>query len=257
MEIGALPRAQALQALGRQQQRALSQGNTALVETLYGDLVTLQRARGATVEAMAERAERRNRRVEWLGTGLPVVLLGGAGLLGGAVAGVTMAEVTPLWAALFDGALLGGLAGAMVGALVAYSAVDLSDPGRPVLEALERCGGLLQAELQQPTPEISRTEILDQLSQDKERFAETGDRTRVRQTRRAARYFDRNPELELGRLYCWARTNHNRPTIASLETVLNRQSLRQLLVGETSPVDLSWLPDEVLVGDQSLPIDQA
>ena len=253
VEIGALPRTQALQALGRQQQRALSQGDTALVDGLYRDLVTLQRARGSTVGGMAQRADRRSQRFEWFSGGGPVAALGGAGLLGGAVAGVALAQATPLWSALFDGAWMGGLAGAMVGALVTYSAVDMSDPGRPVREALERCDGLLQAELRHPTPEVARTEILAQLDRD----AARQDLYTARQTRQGARYLKRHPDLGLGQLYCWARTRQNQPTIASLEAVLAQQPLRQLITSDGGPTELEWTLDELRVGDQSLFIDQA
>ncbi|MCA9792993.1 MAG: hypothetical protein KC910_14395 [Candidatus Eremiobacteraeota bacterium] len=252
MEIGALPRTQALQALGRQQQRALSQGDTALVDGLYRDLVTLEKARGSTVGGMAQRAESRNRRVKWLCGTAPLNILGGAGLLGGAVAALALSKTAPLLNA-FLGAVAGGLAGQLVGALVVFTAADRQDPGRPVLEALERCDGLLQAELQHPTPEVARTEILAQLDRD----AARQDLYTARQTRQGARYLKRHPDLGLGQLYCWARTRQNQPTIASLEAVLAQQPLRQLITSDGGPTELEWTQDELRVGDQSLFIDQA
>ncbi|MGE0493541.1 MAG: hypothetical protein AB7S38_30310 [Vulcanimicrobiota bacterium] len=263
MKVGSMPRSQAMEALRRQQQKALSEGDETLAGTISTDLATLQGVRGDTVYDMYNGAQRKSEvfrywsEPEMLGRGAK------AGAVLGTVVGVgvSLANAQPVLGGLVAGAVFGGLGGVMAATMVAMFTMNMSDPGAPILAALERSSVLLAREGQNPTPPlpvVSRGEILEQLTQDHQRYSDLGDLPRAFQLDRGAKYFSAHSEMGLSQLHTWAVENRNGATIGSLHSLLSRrlsaEELKQYLQASTSQVDLDWMQDEVRVGDQSLPV---
>lgn len=263
MKVGSMPRQQAMEALRRRQQAALSNGDETLAGTISKDLVTLQKTRGETVYDMYRYAQHKSERYEWFGSAACLKTCGGIGAATGAAigVGVALSNASPAVGGLVVGGLVGGTLGLMIGGMMDPAISWRDNPGTPMLEALHRSSSILASEASNPTPalpDISREEIAQQLREDHQTFSDRGELGKAYQLETGLNTFSASVQMKLPELHSWAVEHRNEATVHSLHVVLSRhmtaEQLKLYLTGTDSAVDLSWLQEEVRVGDQSLPV---
>ncbi|MCA9792994.1 MAG: hypothetical protein KC910_14400, partial [Candidatus Eremiobacteraeota bacterium] len=175
--------------------------------------------------------------------------------------GVALSSALPAVGGLLVGGMLGGVFGLMAAGMMDPAINWRDNPGTPLLEALERSSSILASEASNPTPalpDIARQEITQQLREDHQAFSDQGDLSKAYQLETALNTFASSTQMKLPELHSWAVEHRNGATIHSLHVLLSRhmtaEQLKLYLTGTNSAVDLSWLQDEVRVGDQSLPV---
>ncbi|MGE0493542.1 MAG: hypothetical protein AB7S38_30315 [Vulcanimicrobiota bacterium] len=265
MKVGSMPRQQAMDALRRRQQAALSKGDEQLAGTISQDLVTLGKTRGETVYDMYRYAQHKSERYEWFGSEACMKTCAGIGAGAGAAVGVGIAlrSAQPALGGLVIGVFAGGILGMLAAGMMDPAISWRDNPGTPMLAALERSSSILASEASNPTPalpDISREEISEQLREDHQAFSDRGELGKAYQLETGLNTFSASSQMKLPELHAWAVEHRNEATVHSLHVVLSRhmtaEQLKLYLTGTDSAVDLSWLQDEVRVGDQSLPITQ-
>ena len=263
MKVGSMPRQQAMDALRRRQQAALSKGDETLAGTISKDLVTLEKTRGETVYDMYRYAQHKSERYQWLDSPSYLKTCSGIGAgIGAAVGvGIALSNGAPALGGLAIGCVAGGVLGLCAGGISSPSITWRDNPGTPLLEALERSSSILASEASNPTPalpDIAREEIVLQLREDQQLFSDQGDLDKAYQLEKGLNTFSASSQMKLPQLHSWAVEHRNGATIHSLHVLLSRhmtaEQLKLYLTGTNSAVDLSWLQDEVRVGDQSLPV---
>lgn len=264
MKVGQMKRQQVYQAMERRQQAALTAGETEAAERIGEDLVTLRKARGNTLYDMYRNADRRHERHMWLTTGecIPTFAATGAGI--GAVAGLAFAATSQQ--SLLGGLVLGGVLGGTGGLMTTLMFANpfSTDPGRPIMEALDRSAGILRQELQNPTqglPNVSRTEVLGHLRAQQQDYVSRGHLSDALELEKAVKEFSGDRNMTLGELHIYAIEERQGAVVRSLHQLLksqlSEQEVKNLVAGSAGldEASVDWLEQTIEIGDQSLPVN--
>lgn len=274
MNIGSVPKQQAVDVLERRQWELLSAGDTAAADRVGQDRVTLRDAEGETLYEMHKQAAASLERYERAGDILfhvpvPVLL---ALPIAGIVAGARLSQaVAPGFVPGLIGAVVGGVASSALAFAPLKIVMDGEERNQAILGALERVGEQLQQAPSSSTIEIPKERALKALRKEEQLQAASG---RFRQATAAAKAAERLEQAEgdtLRAVYLDAAERGDRALVevidgyakAILEEAIRAaehqeeiEAMRSMLEQGTPEGWVQLLEQEVLIGGTALDVRQ-